>query len=339
MFAFSDSLSRYNRPGRDAFTLVEVLVVIAVIGILIALLLPAVQAAREAARRLQCSNNLKQIGLAIECYEQTMKSYPPGGVFHGGALTGGPFFAMHNRRGSLHMRLLPYMEQQGLYDLFDFRIATDDQKFPATQNDGNDYLVSAAVATLTCPSDNENVKLGDAPEQRQSSNYHPSMGPTSFDFNWGTPCQENTGWNAYARPGSDGIHPAGPFTRFGWVYCCRRREVTDGLSNTIFVGEVRVGCSGHVRMGWSNSNTWGAFTQVPINYDTCRSDVDASAIGMDLCHSRSTFTTSLGFKSRHPGGAQMLAGDGSVHFVSEGIDHLLYQHLGDKRDRDTARFQ
>jgi hypothetical protein len=115
-------------------------------------------------------------------------------------------------------------------------------------------------------------------------------------------------------------------------------EVEDGLSNTIFVGEVRPKCSGHVRQGWSNSNKWGAFTQIPINFDTCRTLAEAQALGLDGCRADCNWNAEVGFKSRHPGGAQFAIGDGSVRFIAETIDMKLYNYLGDRADRNPAQF-
>ena len=103
--------------SRKAFTLVELLVVIAIIGILIALLLPAVQAAREAARRSQCTNNLKQIGIALHNYHDTFKVFPPGGLWYTNS-TGNANWVRN--RGSMLLHILPFVEQQSLYDAFDF---------------------------------------------------------------------------------------------------------------------------------------------------------------------------------------------------------------------------
>src|SRR3989304_5170621 len=116
------------RLRRLAFTLVELLVVIAIIGVLVALLLPAVQAAREAARRMQCGNNLKQIGLSLHNYHDVFKSFP--GTYCGvpdavnGAWSGETF------RGSVKVRLLPFIEQSSMFDAIDFRRGTDWQTLP-----------------------------------------------------------------------------------------------------------------------------------------------------------------------------------------------------------------
>jgi prepilin-type processing-associated H-X9-DG protein len=113
--------------------------------------------------------------------------------------------------------------------------------------------------------------------------------------------------------------------------------VTDGLSNTIFVGEVRADSSNHVRAGWSHSNKWGIFTQVPINFDSSEPNVaTALAKGKTACNARCTWNSEVGFKSRHTGGAQFVMGDGSVHFLAQSIDMTNYQRLGAKADGNPA---
>jgi prepilin-type N-terminal cleavage/methylation domain-containing protein/prepilin-type processing-associated H-X9-DG protein len=307
-----------NRPR--GFTLVELLVVIAIIGILVALLLPAIQAAREAARRSQCANNLKQWGVALHNYHDTYRSFPPGAVFYGG----------NNDRGSIHIRVLPFMEQQALYELFDFNQSTDGQTTTA-QSDGNTLLRSIAVSSFLCPSDGANSKIGNVPSQVQASNYYPSAGPTAdISNNSACSCSEHALWASYSSPGTNVDNPAGPFTRRGWNFTSRMSSIVDGLSSTIFVGEVLSDCSNHVRAGWSHSNKWGGFTQPPINYNSCA--VDPAAAGGDGCKARCNWNTEVGFKSRHPGGAHFLLGDGAVRFLADAIDHWTYQRLGDRRD-------
>lgn len=332
----SPSFFRLFRDRRG-FTLVELLVVIAIIGVLVALLLPAVQAAREAARRTQCNNNLKQIGLAIHNYHDTNNRLPPGAVFHGGAEEpwGGPI----NHRGSIHIRLLPYLEQQSLYDLFDLSRGTDNQAAPQPFQDGNTLLRSATVNVFLCPSDNSTQKLGDRPNQVQVSNYDFNMGPSAAISNSPScDCPEFPLWQSYSRSGTSATNPAGPFTRNGWNFTARFADCIDGLSNTIFFGEVRVDCSNHVRRGWSDSNRWGKFTQIPINYDSCYASVaEAAAAGKTPCAARCNWNTEVGFKSRHPGGANFLLGDGSVRFIGETIDHWTYQYVGDRDSKQAAQ--
>jgi len=108
----------------------------------------------------------------------------------------------------------------------------------------------------------------------------------------------------------------------------------DGLSKTILMGEVLPECSEHVTVGWAwTNNTNGLMsTVIPINFDTCN-QVGPSASGIDNCNKWCNWTTALGFKSRHPGGAQFVFGDGAVRLLSENIDHAgTYQYLGDRAD-------
>ena len=311
-----------HRADRPAFTLVELLVVIAIIGILIALLLPAVQAAREAARRAQCSNNLKQIGLAVLNYESAMKILPPGA-----------FWACRDgtRKGSILVHILPFIEQQSLHDAFDFNAAIIDGQ---TFGDTGEEIGSTIVPPYVCPSDNhkgvidtESHSSFDPARHVALHNYTASRGPNQLANNGSCPCSNN--WNSFAS--ASGIYEdydnfAGPFTRR--CTCIRLSAVTDGLSNTIFFGEVRPMCSWHNDNGWATSNNGNGYssTVIPINYDSCTRDTSTS----DNCRRYCNWNTEAGFRSAHPGGAQFLFGDGSVHFLPETIDHQAYQDLGGK---------
>ena len=105
-------------------------------------------------------------------------------------------------------------------------------------------------------------------------------------------------------------------------------QITDGLSKTIFMGEVRVPCSVHAQAGWAFTNNGNGYctTLIPINYDTCTDTAP------DPCHRSCTWNTDVGFKSAHPGGAQFLFGDGSVRLLQDAIDLQMYQYLGAKAD-------
>jgi len=280
-------------------------------------LLPAVQAAREAARRMQCSNNLKQIGLALHNYHTTNNSFPPGAFW---VCPEGELW-----RGSILIRLLPYIEQQPLYDQFDFTTNTDGQTEPNT----GALLVANIVPPYVCPSDtNEGLLNG-----RAIHNYAASKGPTAHINNSSCSCSEWDSWNQYALTPYDqpNTNFSGPFTRR--CMSTSIRDCTDGLSNTIYFGEVRRNCSVHVQQGWSRSNNGNGLTStmIPINYDSC--DETGTTDG---CQRPCNWNTELGFKSRHPGGAQFLFGDGSVHFLPETIDQWSYQYLGGKDDGEPV---
>jgi prepilin-type N-terminal cleavage/methylation domain-containing protein/prepilin-type processing-associated H-X9-DG protein len=296
--------------NRAAFTLVELLVVIAIVSILIALLLPAIQSAREAARRSECANNLKQIGIAMHNYELGRKRLPPGAVWSPSP--------KGVRQGSILIFLLPFVEQKQLYDAFDFTAKNlDNAAFPGTA----DKIGSHPVSTFVCPSDDHDALANGKALQ----NYSASRGPTDVFNNPSCTC--SIPWSTLSlAPLDDKRNYAGPFTRMGTA--TRLSEITDGLSKTIFVGEVRPSCSEHATNGWATTNNGNGYctTLIPINFDTC----DPSAA--DPCHRPCNWNTEVGFKSAHRRGAQFLFGDGSVHFLPESIDHQTYQYLGAKAD-------
>jgi len=324
---------------RHGFTLVELLVVIAIIGVLVALLLPAVQAARESARRTQCGNHLKQMGIALHMYHDTLKWFPPGAVWQGNAAPAtqtAPNNQWTHDRGSIFVRLLPFVEQQSLFGLFDFNTGTDGQQVAP----GGLWLKGVQIPIYNCPSDTVRL-LGTFPNQRMPASYHPNMGPSSaISNNTSTPCScpLYSTFQSFSRPGNNtgATNPAGPFTRSGFSYQSRMSDCIDGLSNTIYIGEARNQCSGHVDLGWSISNKWGAFTQIPINFDTCRTQAEAKAEGKDDCYSPCNWNAEVGFKSLHPNGAQFVFGDGSVKFLPQNIDMKTYNYLGDKADRKAV---
>jgi prepilin-type N-terminal cleavage/methylation domain-containing protein/prepilin-type processing-associated H-X9-DG protein len=289
-----------------AFTLVELLVVIAIIGVLVALLLPAIQAARESARRSQCTNNLKQIGLAIHNYELSYKRLPAGAVWSS---------APKVRKGSILFFLLPFIEETGLYNAVDVHSPDFDNAVTTAQIGGK------RVATFVCPSD----ELNGMYNQFAVHSYAASRGPTAVYDNPGCSCAHPYASFAMA-PLDDATNYAGPFTRVGTT--TKLGRVTDGLSKTIFFGEVRPGCSESVREGWAYTNNGNGYctTIIPINYDTCNDQAP------DNCARPCNWNTETGFKSSHPGGAHFLFGDGSVHLVQQTIDHQTYQYLGAKSD-------
>jgi prepilin-type N-terminal cleavage/methylation domain-containing protein/prepilin-type processing-associated H-X9-DG protein len=302
-----------------AFTLVELLVVIAIIGVLIALLLPAVQAAREAARRMQCGNHLKQIGLALHGYHDNHGVLPFGSGYWV-ALTG-TWFSF----------ILPELEQQAVYDQIDFRVQLSDAV--------NRNAVTTRIDAAICPSDPMAADPIFKDRTCASPIYNPnpglglwypaSIGPTHVDSCAFCPYPKSSstsadsyccqGWNFGTQSPDD--NSVGMFGR----YPVGRKvdSVTDGLAHTIAAGEtLPAQC---VYNGAYSNNFPVAGTTIPINtFETC------SAAG-------SIYYRACGFKSLHAGGANFVMGDGSVHFVEEFIDYRLFNELGTIAGGEKAR--
>ncbi len=347
----------YRKRG---FTLVELLVVIAIIGILVGLLLPAVQAAREAARRMQCSNNLKQIGLALHNYESATKSLPPGSAFYGGPNAASyqeapPYqrFVGHRyQRASMNARILPFIEQGNIYNTMEgLKFPTNDARVPDASNpQGGELYRGLRLSHLICPSDSNagrGANVGGRASRIQPSNYQACEGPVHVNNSPSCSCPLLTEFNKLEVKGSNHNRPPGVFTRRGGVpptgatgnagFICTFGSIPDGLSNTIMVGEVIADWSNHARNGWSHANRHGIITQIPINWRTEYPNLAAAlAAGKTGCEARCNWNTEVGFKSRHVGGAQFVLGDGSVHFISESIDMLMYQRLGNRQDGEPV---
>jgi prepilin-type N-terminal cleavage/methylation domain-containing protein/prepilin-type processing-associated H-X9-DG protein len=331
------SISSVRRP---AFTLVELLVVIAIIGVLVALLLPAVQAAREAARRSSCSNNLKQYGLALHNYADTFGGALPSGGNPAWDATG---HYSHNWQ----VRILPFTEQNAIYSQLwvsgkdNAGNAVVPQAVGSQQINGK-FVREMSIPYARCPSD-----PGDPfwTGWFQSS-YCGSLGSQATVSNPpGGDCQE---WQVFAQKPIDhgnSHNPADISGVFGRVLGAgvKLAQVKDGLSNTIFVGEILADCHDHNGGFWyfNGMGTAHASTVVPINtMTTCYpSEAEAAAAGapMPACFSKDNWNYSWGFRSSHPGGAQFVFGDGSVRMLSSTIDHQNYQRLGGRAEGQPAQ--
>jgi prepilin-type N-terminal cleavage/methylation domain-containing protein len=296
--------------NRTAFTLVELLVVIAIIGILIALLLPAVQAAREAARRSQCTNNLKQLGIALHNYHDIYQRFPLGYATD--------FYLpdIQWERGGAMVRLLQFCEQKQLYDLLDFRFGAyinENVGGPpgllyqvnigqqgVANNPAVPQILTVPIPTYQCPSDSPRDRIS-LWSLRSMTNYMPCIGPVAdygpgpgFFQGYGPfgPLQAYTGLSPYnGLPGgfypgwfgddqtqwgdswsvSGGNECPGAFAHIDWA--ANLRDIVDGTENVIAIGEMRPYCA--MLEGdnafWDNYNTNFCNTVPPINFPYCTS--------------------------------------------------------------------
>jgi prepilin-type N-terminal cleavage/methylation domain-containing protein len=295
-----------RRVGRRAFTLVELLVVIAIIGILVALLLPAVQAAREAARRTQCLNNMKQLGVGIHNYLDTNKVFPPASTRDIDAGSGN----LADPRFSPHVRLLPFIEQQQLHD-------TIQDNFGWECNE-HTPLRTAFIEQFICPS-KENRETAyyyedcDWIQQNQTiehpTHYMGVLGAKGFVVP-PSPSSRATYSIDTSTNGHGGFATNGIMVRDNPI---PQRRVTDGLTNTFLMGEMAWDIGeyeawpGGLSPGWQNSMTTKNIAH-PLN--SYRFDRDLNFLAIN--------DTSFG--SEHASrGAHFMMGDGSVHFVVEDI--------------------
>ncbi len=318
-------MHRPTSVRKSGFTLVELLVVIAIIGILVALLLPAVQAAREAARRMSCSNNLKQLGLALHNYHDTYKCFPPSATL--------PIGATYDS-WSMQARLLPFLEKANLEDLIDWNYNYKSQPL----------VTQTRVPVYMCPSEVQDKERPDGALTHYPLNYGANFG-TWFVY------------NPLVRSGGNGLVHPNSHTRFA--------SITDGTSNTLAFSEVKAynpylrdggnpaaaGApipalpadvtayggnfktnSGHTewvdgrvhQTGFTGTfvpNTVVPYTDGGVNYDV---DFNSYREGKSINQLTYAAVTS---RSYHPGGVNSCLADGSVRLFSETIDLAAWRAM------------
>lgn len=315
--------SRYRARG---FTLVELLVVIAIIGILVALLLPAIQAAREASRRNACLNNLHQLSLAVMNFESIAGELPPSAQVRDVDVPG------NNGSWGVHGRILPFLEKGALYRQVDLTVAWDAQP----------VIDGLKIPVFACPSD------PDAATIRSFSDNRPALWPTTYGFNFGT-------WFVYnplTQDGGDGV--------FFPDSNLRLSRITDGTSKTLMLSEVKAWTAYRRNGGPSTTNipanvlqasavvasgaqfkntghtewpdgrvhhtgftaTLAPNTRVPFEHDGQTLDGDFNSWQEGKLNSGSPGPPSYAIvtsRSHHPGGVNSAMMDGSVHFVTDEI--------------------
>lgn len=323
---------------RGGFTIIELLVVIAIIGLLIALLLPAVQQARGAARKAQCSNNLKQLGLATHAFHDTYASFPPARLILDVPRTqtndSGTMVGMDEP--TWLVRLLPFVEQASLHAQWDEYLTYGLNPSSARQqplhvflcperHSVNSAVVDETIVTLTapcgCPGGTQVVPGGAVADYAANhGDLSPGAISQSTDFYWGG---NGTGVIISSRPIGDesGIER-------NWQDKIRVADVTDGMSNTILIGE------SHVPFEWKNKTPYNGPAYLGrhlTNY------ARIAGPGVPLAHHREDQRAGeFSFGSAHAGFVQFSLADGSVRAISTSMSTRLLGYLANRHDGETV---
>jgi prepilin-type N-terminal cleavage/methylation domain-containing protein len=325
-----------RKPERFAFTLVELLVVIAIIGILVAILLPAIQSAREAARKTQCLNQIRQLTLALQNHHDSKGGFPPGVLNKNGELFGYP-------RITWMMHTFPFMEEGAVFGAFNMKapqgcaggVWLDPVNYPA---------VSKSVGVLLCPSDGE----GDL------FHYHPGCGGQAARSNYaGFFGNVNMGGvldyfkNPNAASTTEPKHLPAAFMMNRPV---KIRTISDGTSHTMIVGEILKGIAGdnneyrgvhwydHVATSQIFTATGPNSADPDLLYPLwCTGTLNIPRLNLPCRPGMGTGANHMAAaRSRHPGGVQVGLADGSARFVPESVDLNVWQALGSIKNGEVV---
>ncbi|EAQ79224.1 DUF1559 domain-containing protein [Blastopirellula marina] len=318
---------------RRGFTLVELLVVIAIIGVLIALLLPAVQQAREAARRLQCTNNLKQMGLALHNYHDIHGSFPAGYYRHNNDNSVSAFDGPGWGWGAM---ILPQIEENNRFEALQVnsRPASDDADIVANSQ--------PPISAYRCPS----APGGDLNESLPNSSSAPAHGLSTYKGVFGdrntqaryTDALPNCSYYAGSCvDGGNGVFSANSKVKF--------RDITDGTSNTVMIGEVPYGPNGTTGSSglvdyrgavWIGITANGNSTAgVRSNVATIQTLRGVTASGAVSTLNAINGTSSYAFGSHHNGGAQFVLADASARFIPETLDSKIMNRISARNDGEV----
>ena len=315
----------------SGFTLVELLVVIAIIGVLVALLLPAVQAAREAARRMACANNIRQLGIALQNHHDAKEGFPPGVLSNSGVLFGYP-------RATWMMHTFPYIEEGALFAQFDFN-APPGCGGAVWLYETNYDVVSQPVELLLCPSDGGGGPVHDHPDcngQVARGNYAGFFG----NINMGAATREEHPDHA------DHLEAA-----FRMNDPVKIAHITDGTSKTMMVGEILTGIPGdqfeyrgvhwydHVATSQIHTANGPNSEKPDLLFPFwCKATINRPELNLPCRPGRGNGeNNAAAARSTHPGGVHVLMADSSVHFVSDSIDLTTWQALGSINNGEPAQ--
>ncbi len=335
-----------NRAARPAFTLIELLVVIAIIGVLVALLLPAVQAAREAARRAHCLNNFKQLGLALTTYHDTHGTFPMGGVVLDPAMIDeriplpelGPvsrcgFHGPQRNARSWAIALLPFLEQTTMFDSLNQDLGIVFQQ--------NSTVVRARVATFLCPSDTFTMQEPGTRYARIKGNVAANWGNSHYYQD--LPGFPGIGPNPFNGPAGEVWFTTSPF---GINRSTSYADFSDGTSNTLMLGEVVIGKNrtvpeeimanffgaydrrGDIYSDDYNAGMFSTYTEpnsrIPDQMGLTIHCGSSDRRNPPCNHLHPIFNTA---RSRHNGGVNVVLGDGSARFVKDTINREVWRGL------------